>query len=171
MKNGKLIALSAITTAISIVLLVIGAYFPTLDLSALFTSALLITLPLAKKSVKGAFLTFLATGILALIFTVSRFYVAILYLAFFGVHPILNYFQLNSTKNLKFLYGIKAVWFVGVCFLMYYAFSMFVAEAYFIKEYIPIIIVVLGLIFYIIYDIVLIRFQKMTDRIIKKLGL
>lgn len=171
MKNGRLIAVSAIVTALTVVMLTLGAYFPTFDLSALFTSALIIMLPLSKKSPKSAMLTWLASGILSLIFTTSRFYVSVLYLAFFGIHPIINYFQQNSNRNLKFLYVVKAVWFIGTCFLMYYAFSMFVTEAYFLKEYIPIVIVLLGLILYIIYDIVLIKFQKMTDGIIKKLGL
>ena len=52
MKDGKLIALSAVSTALGVVFLVIGAYFQSFDLSALFMSAIAIMLPLSKKSVK-----------------------------------------------------------------------------------------------------------------------
>ena len=107
MKNGKLVAVSAVATALGVVFLTIGAYFSTLDLSALFMAALAVMLPLSKNSVKGALLTYGATAVLALIVGMARFYVPLLYLFFFGLHPIVNYLQNKSVKNLWFLYIIK----------------------------------------------------------------
>lgn len=171
MKDGKLIALSAISTALGVIFLVIGAYFQSFDLSALFMSALSIMLPLSKNSVKGALFTYFATAFLSFCFALSRFYVPLLYVVFFGIHPIINYIQLNSNKNLWFLYIVKGVWFIGITFLMYYALTMFVVEVEAIKRFIPFILVIVGAIMYIAYDFIMIRFQKMSFNVIKRLGL
>ena len=171
MKNGKLIAVSAVATALGVVFLTLGAYISTLDLSALFMAALVIMLPLSKGSLKGAFLTYGATAILAFIIGMSRFYVPLLYVLFFGIHPIINYLQEKGGKKLWLLYPVKAVWFVGACFLMYYAFTMFVVEIEIAKQIMPVIITVIGLLFFIVYDLVMKRFQTLTERIVKRLGL
>ncbi len=171
MKDGKLIALSAVSTALGVIFLVIGAYFQTFDLSALFMSAIAIMLPLSKNSVKGALFTYFATALLSFCFALSRFYVPLLYVLFFGIHPIINYIQLNSKKKLWYLYILKCVWFIGVMFLMYYSFTLFVVEVEFVKRFIPIILILVGAITYIAYDFVMIRFQKMSFNLIKRLGL
>ncbi len=171
MKDGKLIALSAVSTALGVVFLVIGAYFQTFDLSALFMSAIAMMLPLSKNSIKGAIFTYFATALLSFCFALSRFYLPLLYVVFFGIHPIINYIQLNSKKNLWFLYIVKGIWFIGVTFLMYYAFTMFIVEVEFIQRFIPIILVIAGAITYIAYDFIMIRFQKMSFNLIKRLGL
>ncbi|MBE5743673.1 MAG: hypothetical protein E7358_03035 [Clostridiales bacterium] len=171
MKDGKLIALSAVSTALGVIFLVIGAYFQTFDLSALFMSSIAMMLPLSKNSIKGAVFTYFATSLLSFCFALSRFYVPLLYVLFFGIHPIINYIQLNSKKKLWFLYVVKCIWFIGVVFLMYYALTMFVVEIESIKKFIPIILVVAGAVFYVAYDFIMIRFQKMSFNLIKRLGL
>lgn len=171
MKNGKLIALSAISTALGVVFLIIGAYFQTLDLSCLFMASLTVMLPLSKNSVKGAFLTYGATAILALLFAINRFHLSLLYLLFFGVHPIINYFHMKGVKKRWYLFIVKGVLFLVACYLMFYAFSMFIVENEFIVSVLPVIIAVLGVLFYIVYDFIMLRFQKMTASIIKRLGL
>lgn len=170
MKNGKLIAISSLTTALAIVFLIIGAYFQSFDLSALFMASLMMTIPLAKGSKKGFFLSYLATSVLAFVFTISRFYLAVLFLLFFGIHPFINYIQANSAKKLWFLYIIKGVWFIGVCYLMVYAFSMFVAPNDFIQKILPYFVFVFGALCYIVYDFVIFKFQKMMVQVIKRLG-
>ena len=171
MKNGKLIALSAISTALGVVFLIIGAYIQTLDLSCLFMASLAVMLPLSKNSVKGAFLTYGATAILAFLFAVSRFHLALLYLLFFGLHPIINHFHLKDIKKQWYLFIVKGVLFVGACYLMFFAFSMFIVENEIISSILPWFIAVIATLFYIVYDFIMIRFQKMTGSIVKRLGL
>ncbi len=171
MKNGKLIAVSAISSALGVVFLIIGAYFPTLDLSCLFMASITVMMPLSKNSVKGAFLTYGATAILALLFALSRFYLPLLYLMFFGLHPILNYLQFRGDKNLWFLFLVKGALFLGACYLMVFAFTMFTFENQFIIDILPIIVLILGVLFFIVYDFIMVRFQKMSNSIIKRLGL
>lgn len=171
MKNGKLIALSAISTALGVVFLIIGAYIQTLDLSCLFMASLTVMLPLSKNSVKGAFLTYGATAILAFLFALSRFHLALLYLLFFGLHPIINHYHLKNIKKRWYLFIVKGVLFVGACYLMFFAFSMFIVENEIISSILPWFIAVIATLFYIVYDFIMIRFQKMTGSIVKRLGL
>ena len=171
MKNGKLIALSAISTALGVVFLIIGAYIQTLDLSCLFMASIAIMLPLSKNSVKGAFLTYGATAILGFVFAVSRFHLALLYLLFFGLHPIINHFHSKDIKKRWYLFIVKGVLFVGACYLMFFVFSMFVVENEIISLILPWFVAVIGTLFYIVYDFIMIRFQKMTGSIVKRLGL
>ena len=48
MKYSKVIALSAVSCALAIILLVTGAYIEVLDLSCLFMASMALMLPLAK---------------------------------------------------------------------------------------------------------------------------
>ncbi len=171
MKNGKLIALSAVSTALGVVFLIIGAYFQTLDLSCLFMASLTVMLPLSKNSVKGAFLTYGATSILAFIFAVNRFHLSLLYLLFFGLHPIINYFHLKYGKKAWFLYLVKGALFLTACYLMVYAFTMFIVTNEIINQILPVFVFVVGTLFFIAYDLVMIRFQNKSSAIIKRLGL
>ncbi|MBR6737615.1 MAG: hypothetical protein IKL82_04540 [Clostridia bacterium] len=171
MKNGKLIALSAITTALGLVFLAIGAYIETLDLSCLFMASLVLTLPLAKNSVKGALLTYLATAILSLVIGAGRFSVSLTYALFFGIHPILNYLQTRGGKKRFYIYFIKLVLFLISAYLMVYMLNMFVFENEFIIKYLPIIVFVGGTLLFIVYDFCMVRFQKYTNIIVNRLGL
>ena len=64
MKPSKIISLSAVTTALAVIFLAVGAYVDVMDLSCLFMSSLMIMLPLSKKSVKSALFSYGATAIL-----------------------------------------------------------------------------------------------------------
>lgn len=171
MKNGKLIALSAITATFSIAFLVFGAYFSTFDLSCLFMASVAIMFPLSKDSVKGAFLSYLAVVLLSLIFVGGKFYISILYAVFFGVYPIVNYYQLKKNKIFSILTIIKLVWFVLTLLLMVYLFRLFTVTNPIIDKYLPFIVVIGGGIFFIFFDYVMLRFQKTTKILINRLKL
>ena len=171
MKNGKLVALSAITTALGVGFLMLGVYFETLDLSCLFMASLVMMLPLAKGSVKGALLTYMATAILALVIGFARYSVAALYAMFFGIHPILSFLQFRGEKKRFYFYIIKAVLFLAAAYLMFFLFNFFVIEHEIINEYLPYIIFLVGTPLFIVYDLIMIRFQKYTNLMIKKIGL
>jgi len=89
MKN-KIISISAISSALSVVILILGTYVSVIDISCVFTCSLIIMLPLYKKSIMGAFLSYLSTCFLAIILTGLRFNVIIPYAVFFGLYPIVN---------------------------------------------------------------------------------
>ncbi|MBO5889500.1 MAG: hypothetical protein J6Q58_05110 [Clostridia bacterium] len=171
MKNGKLIALSALTATFGTIFLVFGAYFSTFDLSCLFMASVAIMFPLSKDSVKGAFLAYLAIVLLSFIMVGGKFYISILYTVFFGVYPIVNYFQLKKNKIFSFLTIIKMVWFILTLLLMVYLFKLFTVTNPIIDKYLPFIVVIGGGIFFIFFDYVMLRFQKTTKILINRLKL
>lgn len=170
MKNGKVIALSALSTALGLVFIILGAYIPSFDLSGLFFASLCIMLPLSKNSVKGAFLAYLSIFLLSLIFTAGIFTVPLCFLTFFGLHPIINYLQ-NRYKKYKILFFIcKFIWFLICAFIMYYLFTMFVFEIEFLQKYAYLFIILASIILFPIYDYCMFRFQRTLNFLIIRLN-
>ncbi|MBQ9782161.1 MAG: hypothetical protein IJW26_03155 [Clostridia bacterium] len=173
MKNAKLVAVSGVTTALSVIVLALGTYIEVIDLSCLFIASLFIMIPLSKGSFKSAFLCYLAVSILSLIFTAStgRFSISVLYVAFFGLYPLALYFEEKKNINKFISYPIKAIWFIGTCFLMYFVFKMFILTNETLEKYLIAIIIIGGLIVFIAFDYMMKRFQKLTTQIVKRLNL
>lgn len=171
MRNSKVIALSALSASFGLILLVFGSYFSTFDLSCLFMSSICIMFPLSKNSPKGAILSFIAVFILSLIFCAGKFYMPLLYGAFFGLHPIVNYYQVKINKKIVLFNIVKLVWFLLMLYLMYYLFTLFTVEIEFLVKFMPLIILVAGTICYFVYDYLMLRFQKMTNILIQKFKL
>ena len=171
MKDSKVIALSGLSSAFALIFIIIGGYFPTFDISCLFMASLMIMIPLAKSTLKGAFLCYISVLLLSLIFTFGHFEVSIMYGLFFGLHPIINYLQVHKIKKVWLITIIKTVWFLIVAFLMFYLLKMFVVENELINKFLPLVILVGGTGFFIVYDYVMLRFQKNLNVIIKRLKL
>ncbi len=171
MKNGKLIALSAITVAFAVIFLAFGAYFSTFDLSCIFMATICMMLPLSKDSVKGAFLSYGAIVLLSLVLCGGKFYISIIFAVFFGVYPIVNYFQLKKNKLISWITLIKAVWFVLTLVLMVYLLNVFTVENPILTKYLPLIVTVGGALIFIPFDLLMLRFQERTKILINKLKL
>ena len=177
MKRSRLIALSAISSAFSIIFLTAGVFLSVFDYSAIFMASLCTMLPLAKKSWKGGFFTYLGTLGLALIFFVGvRPEIVLTYGIFFGLHPTVNF--IFKERNFNKIIGlvIKAVWFVGSVLLVFWLFSGFLFEESLLsneifKRYAYLIISVVGAVLFVVYDFLMIRFQGMIDKTIEKLKL
>lgn len=176
MNDSKLIALSAIATALSIVCLILGAYVDVLEYSALFMASLCSMIPLAKKSVKAAVLSYLATAVLAAFIVVKSPAMLILYGVFFGLHPTVNYIFREKKFNKILGCLIKAVWFVGSIVLIYFTFGEFFTEGTIFereeyRKYALLALTVGGAVLFILYDFLMNRFQKFVDSTVERLKL
>lgn len=169
MKLSKVIALSSLCTAFAAVLLTVGAYFPTLSYSCIFLASVVILLPLAKNTYKGAVLTVIASTLLSFLIASFSFETALPFLLFFGFHPIVN--KVFKEKNLnKFLvYVIKDAWFVAAMLLCYWLTDMFITDNEIFQKYMIYIIIFGGSILFIVYDYMMSYFQKAMDVISKRL--
>ncbi len=179
MKASKLIALSAIATAFSLIFMTLGAIIPALDYSGIFMASLCVMLPLAKKSAKAGLLTYAATLLLSCLLvgaTTGRWEIIVIYGLFFGLHPTVNYFFKTKNINNILALAIKTVWFVGTLILIYNVFTDFLFDASFlqkewVKKYIYLILVVGGAAVFIVYDFLIVRFQRFTDAIVARMNL
>lgn len=169
MKISKVIALSSLCTAISATLLCIGAYFLTFSYSCIFLASVVILLPLAKNTYKGAVLTVVASALLSFLIASFSFETALPYLLFFGFHPIVSKFFEEKKLNKVLAFLIKDVWFVGAMLCCYFLTSMFLVENETLKKYMIYIVTIGGSIFFIAYDIMFKFFQKQMNVIAKRL--
>ncbi len=171
MKDSKVVALSGLAGAFALVFIIIGGYFPTFNISCLFMASLMVMIPLAKDTVKGALLCYIAVFLLSFIFTLGHFEISIAYGLFFGLHPIINYLQVKKVKKTWIVIILKTIWFIIVAFLMFYVLKMFMVENELINKYLPLFIIVFGGLFFVVYDFALLRLQKNLNVIIKRLKL
>lgn len=88
MKSSKKVALCGISTAFGSIFLIMVLFAPTGKLSLFALSSVAVMLPLAKKLYGGAFLTVIATGLIA--FISGGLTVFLPYILIFGVHPLFN---------------------------------------------------------------------------------
>lgn len=170
MKYSKIIALSAISSALCLILLVLGAFVEVFDLSCLFLASIVIMIPLSKGYALGAFLSYMASGLLGLLLT-GKFQIIIPFAMFFGLHPIVNFLQEKYKINKILALVVKAAWFIGTLFVTYYFTTLFVVETEWIKQYIVPIILMGGAAFFVFYDFFMFKFQEGVNNIVKRLKL
>ncbi|HBK02759.1 MAG TPA: hypothetical protein DDY77_07010 [Clostridiales bacterium] len=171
MKPSRVVAYSAVTTALATVFLIIGEFFPVLSLSAAFMASLTIMIPLAKRTYLGAILSYLASAILALLLTGFKFEAVLPFAAFCGLHPIVNRFVEDKKINKILAVIVKDVWFVGACLLTFFLTDFTIGGNEFVEKHIVPIIIIGGAVFFVAYDYLFGLFQKKTDEIISRLKL
>ena len=89
------IALSALACAIATIFLTIGVYSEILLFTGYLLASVALMLPLAKQSIRGYLLAYIATCLLSLLFNIGRFFDLLPFIAFFGLHPLINELQLK----------------------------------------------------------------------------
>ncbi len=178
MKYSKVIALSSISAAFAVILLTLGAFIEVIDIACVMIAGIAMMLPLSKKYYWGAILSFIASALLALITSGGRFTVIVPYAMFFGLYPIINALQVKFKFNKIIALILKDVWFLGsmiVYFWVITAFSGYDIFADFaflpegVRQYIIPILLVLGAVFFIFYDKVMMKLQFVVDYYVKKI--
>ena len=146
------IALSALACAIATVFLTVGVYSEVLLFTGYLLSCVALMLPLSKQSFRGYFLAYIATCILALIFNASRFWDLLPFIMFFGLHPLVNEWQLKIKINPWLACAIKALWFDLTMYLIWrFVFSMTTTVAW-VDAYIIPVLLIGGTLFFGLYD-------------------
>jgi hypothetical protein len=176
--KSKVIALSAISSAIIAVLLTVGAYIEFIDLLALLIGSVLVILPLYYKSYLGSVLCFLAGGVIA--FMCSGFNILSIvfpaYFGFSGLYPIIKCKLMDKNFNKLLTIVIGLVWCVLAFYGMYFYYVFVIGGVFdglpeFIVKYAIYLVGVVGVIFYFIYDRFIwamrILFNKYLSKVIK----
>lgn len=180
MKNSKAIALCAISAAFSVVFLALGAFIEVIDIACVMFAGIALMLPLSKKLHLGAFLSYIASFLLGLLFTGARFTVLIPFAVFFGLYPIVNSLQIKYKVNKILALIIKDVWFLLAMFVYY---KVLVAFANYdiindfaivpdkFKGFIAPALFILGAVFFVFYDSVMFKVQISVNYLVEKLKL
>lgn len=166
------IALSALACALAVFFEVIGAYSEILLFTGYLLSAVALMLPLARKCYKGYVLAYVGASALSLIFASARFWDVVPFIAFFGLHPLVNELQLRSKINTWVACFLKAIWFdITMCVVWSFWLDATTVNPLLIKYLIPIIFVA-GTAFFVFYDYTMYRARmivnSLADRFLRK---
>ena len=165
MKNHSFrIALSAVACALAVVMLTLGMYVPFMTITAYVFAGLAIMLPLAKDFRFSAFLCYIATCLLALLFGgVGNFWKLFSFVVFFGLHPIVNSLQIKFKINKWIALVVKTIWFDVSVWLVWKFAGLFVVQYDWINDYIILIIATAGSALFVFYDFVMFRCQRLVN--------
>ena len=165
------IALAALSCALSTIMLIVGVYSELLLFTGYLLGCIALMLPLAKKSYRGYALSYIATCILAFIFGAGRFLDILPFVAFFGLHPLINELQLKVKINRWVACAIKAAWFDFTMYLIWRFVFAITTTLPFVNEYFLPLLLVFGTAFFVFYDYAMYRWRAtinvLVDRIAK----
>lgn len=170
-KRSFQIALSAVSAALATVFMIIGLNVPFAFITGYIFGAIALMLPLAEGFWAGGFLAYLAASLLCLPFGgIAVFYKLFPFIAFFGLHPLVNSFQRKWKINRWIAWAVKAVWFVGMLCAAWALFSgMFSVRYEWLEIWAYPIIVVGGAAVFLLYDWLMIKAQDLVDLYVLKI--
>lgn len=165
------IALSALACAIATIFLTLGIYSEFLLFTGYLLGCVALMLPLAKKSYLGYVLAYLASCILAFIFNAGRFWDLLPFIAFFGLHPLVNELQLRFKINRVVACVVKAVWFDVTMYLIWrFIFGMTTAVDFLNSQNILWIILVFGSLFFVLYDYLMYKWRGIVNVTVRRIS-
>lgn len=172
------IALSAISTSFAVTGLLLGFFVPYVLATGYMIAVIAMMVPLSKQFFWGGFLAYAGTCILTFILgAVAKFWDLVPFIAFFGLHPLVNALQMRFKINRWVAFVVKAVWFIGTLFAGYFMMVYGVVGAAILdtqlyqslKNYVYIIIPVVGALFFLIYDYLVFKCQIMINSLIYRI--
>lgn len=170
MKNAKKITLSAIMAALAVVIMLIS-YFPYLTYAVPAVAGLCVMVIVIEINRKWALLSYFAAAFLT--FLLAEFESMIMFVCFFGFYPILKSI-IEKLRKPVIEWVLKLFVFNTVVVSVYFAFSHLIsfADMGAFADYAEIILLVLGNIVFVFYDVAVSRvswlyFDKFHHRIAK----
>lgn len=166
------IALAALSCALATIFLTIGIYFSFFLITGYLFAGIALMLPLAKKFRLGGFLAYVATSLFALLIGggFAGFYKLFPFVAFFGLHPLVNSFQEKWKIKKWIALIVKAVWFDAAVWAAWILFREYISVPFeWVDKWIWLIILVAGSAFFIFYDWVIFRCQRIVNYYVAKI--
>lgn len=166
------IALSAMACALSTLFLSLGVTNYYIFASGCLFSCICLMLPLAKGFWLGDVIAYIATAVLSLLFGgLATPWRILPFVLIFGLHPIINHLQVRFKWNVLLMLIIKTLWFDGALFLIWWVFGLFGLSFTmdWINDYIIAVVLVGGSVFFVLYDRVIFRCQRLVNLVIYRL--
>ena len=139
---------------------------------------LALMVPLSKQFIRGGFLAYMGTVLLAIIMGASaRFWDLVPFIMFFGLHPLVNCLQVKFNINRWISYAVKAIWFDFTLWVGYIlVFNGVLGASYtgsaffdFLNEYILLFIFVGGTLIFLPYDYLIFKMQENINRLVYRI--
>lgn len=173
------IALSAISCAVAVVLLLVGLWSDILLATGYLFAMVALMLPLSKQFYLGGGLAYLGTVILAIILgAVVRFWDLVPFIMFFGLHPLINSLQIKFNINRWLALAVKTVWFdltLWVAYILIFGGILGGSGGNAVYDYINehnliyVIIFVGGTLIFFPYDYLMFKMQIAVNRLVYRI--
>ena len=171
------IALSAFACAVAAGALTLGSYVHVLFETGYLIAIFALMVPLSKDFYWGASLCYLGAALLAFLFCGFAIFELLPFVAFFGLHPIVNRLQLRFVKRKPFHIlweGLKAAWFDGALLLIWFTLGDilgFTSATWYpyISSRLYLFVFLAGTVAFLIYDVLLYFCQRSVDAIIRRI--
>lgn len=172
------IALSAISCAVAVVLLLVGFWSNILLASGYLFAMVALMVPLSKQFYRGGALAYLGTVILAIVMgAAARFWDLVPFIMFFGLHPLVNSLQLKFNINKWIALAVKTVWFdftLWVAYILVFDGVLGGADAdnaffEFINRYVYWFIFVGGTLIFFPYDYLVFKMQITVNKLVYRI--
>ena len=172
------IALSAIACAVAAGALTLGTYVHVLFAAGYLIAIFAIMVPLSKDFYWGAALSCVGAALLAFLFCGFAFWTLLPFVAFFGLHPIVNRLQLRKVKRKPFYvlwFILKAAWFDGALLLIWFTLGGilgFTSATWYpyVASQLYLIVFLGGTAVFAVYDVMMFLCQKSADLAIQRIG-
>ena len=172
------IALSAISCAVSVVMLLVGFWSDILLASGYLFSTVALMVPLSKQFYRGGALAYLGTVILAIVMgAAAKFWDLVPFIMFFGLHPLLNALQLKFNVNKWLALAVKTVLFdftLWVAYILIFGGVLGGSQSdnafyEFINRYIYWFIFVGGTLIFFPYDYLIFKMQGTVNKLVYRI--
>ena len=175
----RVLTLSAVSAALVALFLTLGAYVSFIDLISVLIASVFVILPIYYGSYLGCFLTYLAGGVLAFLFSQFNFLSLVFptYFGFFGIYPFLMCMAYDKRFNRLLFVVLSLIWCIAVTFGTFFYYTLVMENVLdglpqIITDNIYYVLFVLGVIIYFIFDrfvfSVRIIINRYLGKIIKK---
>ncbi len=173
--KSKLISLCAVSASLIAICLTIGAYIEMVDLFAVVMASMFVLLPLYYNSFKGALLTFLAGGVIAILLSAFNFALVFpAYFGFLGIYPIVKHkmLQKNFNKTLSLILGL--IWALLAFYGCYFYYTLVLNGVLtgmpdWVSKYLIYFVGLLAVVFFFVYDRFVVVMKFTIDRYLRRI--
>ncbi len=164
------IALSAVAAALGTIFLSIGTLSSVLLFTGYLLASLCLCLPLLRHSYAGYAFAYVACCLITLLFGGFAFFFRLLpFIAFFGLHPLFNEWQLVKKINRYVAFVVKALWFDGALVLTWWLLFNKTLGIAFLDKYFVLLAFTVGTALFFLYDWMHFECRKQMDKVLIKL--
>ena len=168
----KKITIPAIMTALTLVFLFGSSFIPTGKIALLALTSMCMLVTVSECGIKFAWLQFVATSLLALLFIPSKAQV-FLYIGIIGYYPILK-LHIESIRSLKLEWLVKIMFFSALLVIFYFVLKFIILNYLSLGAVIDLVLantvlsVVICEIAFVLYDYFLSFFARYYNEVIIK---
>ena len=152
-KSGKVTALGGVLLALSLLCLYGASFVPGFEITLYTVSSVFIPIMMIESKGKGGWILYIACSVMALLLLPNKL-AAFPYIFFFGIYGLIK-FYIEKIKSPSLQLVLKFIVFTGIVVVAYHFFYKLFFSVITLKDISPVILLLIGELFFLVYDIIL----------------